>query len=172
MPLHPFCPDGHPPALSGCFTLEGRRGCGTPRRHPLISRFSPHKLCGFALPHSREPPPRQLRRGLAQSVRCPPIKDVISTASFGPHLLACHSCCMKNPAQPTGQPGEKCPGSADRRTAAAATAFSSNGAYSSTGSKSSLPAPQIGQTQSSGISSKAVPGSTPPSGSPTAGSYT
>ena len=38
------------------------------------------------------------------------------------------------------------------------------------GLNSSLPTPQIGQTQSSGISSKAVPGAIPLSGSPTAGS--
>ena len=37
--------------------------------------------------------------------------------------------------------------------------------------KFSLPTPQTGQTQSSGISSKGVPGAMPPSGSPTAGSY-
>ena len=36
--------------------------------------------------------------------------------------------------------------------------------------KSPTPIPQIGHTQSSGISSKAVPGAIPPSGSPTAGS--
>ena len=35
---------------------------------------------------------------------------------------------------------------------------------------SSLPTPQIGQTQSSGKSSKAVPGAIPLSGSPTSGS--
>lgn len=35
---------------------------------------------------------------------------------------------------------------------------------------SSLPTPQIGQTQSSGRSSNAVPGAIPLSGSPTAGS--
>ncbi len=44
--------------------------------------------------------------------------------------------------------------------------------YSSTTSKSSLPTPQTGQTQSSGISSNAVPGAMPLSGSPTSGSYT
>ena len=48
--------------------------------------------------------------------------------------------------------------------------LSFNFIYSSTGSKSSLPTPQSGQTQSSGISSNAVPGAIPPSGSPTAGS--
>lgn len=37
--------------------------------------------------------------------------------------------------------------------------------------KSPLPTPQIGQTQSSGRSSKAVPAGTSESGSPTAGSY-
>ena len=42
--------------------------------------------------------------------------------------------------------------------------------YSSTGLKSSLLTPQRGQTQSSGISSKAVPGAMPLSGSPTSGS--
>ena len=41
--------------------------------------------------------------------------------------------------------------------------------YSS--SKTSFPNPQIGQTQSSGMSSNAVPGATPLSGSPTTGSY-
>ena len=46
------------------------------------------------------------------------------------------------------------------------------GSYSTTSSNWSLPTPQRGQTQSSGMSSKAVPGSMPPSGSPTAGSYT
>ena len=44
-------------------------------------------------------------------------------------------------------------------------------AQSSTGEKSSLPTPHSGHTQSSGISSKAVPGATPLSGSPAAGSY-
>ena len=44
--------------------------------------------------------------------------------------------------------------------------------YQSTGEKSSLPAPQIGHTQSSGRSSNAVPGAIPLSGSPSAGSYT
>ena len=43
--------------------------------------------------------------------------------------------------------------------------------YSST-EKSSLPTPQMGHTQSSGMSSKAVPGAMPLSGSPTSGSYT
>ena len=43
-------------------------------------------------------------------------------------------------------------------------------AYSSLTSKSSLPTPQRGQTQSAGMSSNAVPGSMPLSGSPTAGS--
>ena len=38
-------------------------------------------------------------------------------------------------------------------------------------SKSALEAPQTGQTQSSGMSSKAVPGAMPESGSPLAGSY-
>ena len=47
-----------------------------------------------------------------------------------------------------------------------------DGSYSSTGENSSLPTPQSGHTQSSGMSSKAVPGAMPPSGSPTAGSYT
>ena len=41
--------------------------------------------------------------------------------------------------------------------------------YAST--NTSLPIPQIGHTQSSGISSKAVPGAIPLSGSPTSGSY-
>ena len=45
-----------------------------------------------------------------------------------------------------------------------------SGFQSSTGLKSSLAAPQTGQTQSAGMSSKAVPGAMPPSGSPTAGS--
>jgi len=40
----------------------------------------------------------------------------------------------------------------------------------STFANSSLPTPQMGQTQSSGKSSKAVPGAIPLSGSPTAGS--
>ena len=39
------------------------------------------------------------------------------------------------------------------------------------GSKSSLPAPQMGQTQSAGKSSKAVPGGMFASGSPFSGSY-
>src|SRR5438067_2437094 len=38
------------------------------------------------------------------------------------------------------------------------------------GTKSFFLAPQTGQTQSPGISSKGVPGGTPPSGSPSAGS--
>ena len=38
--------------------------------------------------------------------------------------------------------------------------------------KTSLPSPQTGQVQSSETSSQAVPGATPLSGSPTAGSYT
>ena len=38
-------------------------------------------------------------------------------------------------------------------------------------SKCSLPTPHAGQVQSSGMSSKAVPGAMPPSGSPSAGSY-
>lgn len=42
--------------------------------------------------------------------------------------------------------------------------------YSSTSSNWSLPTPQTGQTQSSGISSNEVPGAMPPSGSPTCGS--
>src|SRR5699024_4487341 len=42
----------------------------------------------------------------------------------------------------------------------------------SSGWNSSLPTPQIGHTQSSGISSNAVPGSIPLSGSPISGSYT
>jgi len=42
--------------------------------------------------------------------------------------------------------------------------------YSSYSSKSALRAPQTGQNQSSGMSSKAVPGGTPPSGSPSSGS--
>lgn len=42
--------------------------------------------------------------------------------------------------------------------------------YSTTSSNWSLPTPQSGQTQSSGMSSKAVPGAMPPSGSPTSGS--
>src|SRR3989344_9667766 len=42
--------------------------------------------------------------------------------------------------------------------------------YSSTSSKSFLQAPQTGQIQSSGMSSKAVPGFIPPSGSPSLGS--
>ena len=46
--------------------------------------------------------------------------------------------------------------------------FSLHEAYS--GLKLSLPTPQTGHTQSSGISSKAVPGAMPPSGSPSAGS--
>jgi hypothetical protein len=37
---------------------------------------------------------------------------------------------------------------------------------------SSLPAPHTGQTQSSGMSSQGVPAGIPPSGSPSAGSYT
>ena len=41
----------------------------------------------------------------------------------------------------------------------------------SAGLKSSLPTPQTGHTQLSGMSSKAVPGAIPLSGSPTAGSY-
>jgi dipeptidase D len=41
----------------------------------------------------------------------------------------------------------------------------------STGSKSVFATPQTGHTQSSGISSKAVPGEIPPSGSPSMGSY-
>ncbi len=45
------------------------------------------------------------------------------------------------------------------------------GDYSSA-EKSSLPTPQMGQTQSSGMSSNAVPGAMPLSGSPTSGSYT
>ena len=44
--------------------------------------------------------------------------------------------------------------------------------YSSTGVKSDFSAPQSGHTQSSGRSSKAVPGAIPLSGSPAAGSYT
>ena len=44
--------------------------------------------------------------------------------------------------------------------------------YQSMGLNSSLPTPHRGQTQSSGMSSKAVPGAIPPSGSPTSGSYT
>lgn len=44
------------------------------------------------------------------------------------------------------------------------------GGQSSTGLKSSLPTPQTGHTQSSGMSSNAVPGSMSESGSPTAGS--
>lgn len=43
-------------------------------------------------------------------------------------------------------------------------------AYSSTNTLLSMP--QIGHTQSSGISSNAVPGAIPLSGSPTSGSYT
>jgi hypothetical protein len=39
------------------------------------------------------------------------------------------------------------------------------------GSKSAIPAPQMGQTQSDGKSSKAVPGGMLPSGSPFSGSY-
>ena len=42
--------------------------------------------------------------------------------------------------------------------------------YSSTGENMSLPTPHRGQTQSSGMSAKAVPGATPESGSPWAGS--
>ena len=42
--------------------------------------------------------------------------------------------------------------------------------YPSYGSKSSFPTPQSGHTQSSGMSSKAVPGSIPLSGSPNSGS--
>lgn len=42
--------------------------------------------------------------------------------------------------------------------------------YSSTTEKSSFPTPQRGHTHSSGMSSKAVPGAIPLSGSPTAGS--
>ncbi len=42
--------------------------------------------------------------------------------------------------------------------------------YSST--NTSFPIPQIGHTQSSGISSNAVPGAMPLSGSPSSGSYT
>ena len=42
-------------------------------------------------------------------------------------------------------------------------------AQSSTGTKTSFPNPQIGHVQSSGISSNAVSGSIPASGSPTAG---
>ena len=41
----------------------------------------------------------------------------------------------------------------------------------STGEKSSFPTPQTGHTQSAGMSSKAVPGAIPLSGSPAAGSY-
>jgi hypothetical protein len=44
------------------------------------------------------------------------------------------------------------------------------GSQSSNGSNSSLPTPQSGQTQSSGRSANAVPGSTPLSGSPASGS--
>lgn len=44
--------------------------------------------------------------------------------------------------------------------------------YQSIGSKSSLPTPHTGQSQSSGISSNEVPGAIPPSGSPSTGSYT
>ena len=43
--------------------------------------------------------------------------------------------------------------------------------FYSTGEKSSFPTPQRGHTQSSGISSKAVPACIPLSGSPWAGSY-
>lgn len=43
---------------------------------------------------------------------------------------------------------------------------------SSIGSKSAFVAPQSGQTQVSGMASNAVPAAMPPSGSPTAGSYT
>ena len=42
--------------------------------------------------------------------------------------------------------------------------------YSTTSANWSFPTPQIGHTQSSGISSKAVPGAMPPSGSPSSGS--
>ena len=42
--------------------------------------------------------------------------------------------------------------------------------YSSSGTKSRLRAPQTGQTQLSGTASNGVPGSTPPSGSPSRGS--
>ena len=48
----------------------------------------------------------------------------------------------------------------------------SNCSSYSSGEKSSLPTPQIGHTQSSGMSSNAVPGAIPLSGSPTSGSYT
>ena len=48
--------------------------------------------------------------------------------------------------------------------------FVREGRYSTT-LKSSLPTPHRGHTQSAGRSSKAVPGSIPLSGSPTAGSY-
>ena len=41
----------------------------------------------------------------------------------------------------------------------------------SAGSNMSLPTPQMGQVQSSGISAKGVPGAMPLSGSPTSGSY-
>jgi hypothetical protein len=44
------------------------------------------------------------------------------------------------------------------------------GRYWSYGMKSSFRAPQTGQTQSSGMSSNAVPAGMPPSGSPSAGS--
>ena len=44
-------------------------------------------------------------------------------------------------------------------------------AYGHAGEKASLPSPHTGHTQSSGMSSKGVPGAMPPSGSPTAGSY-
>lgn len=44
-----------------------------------------------------------------------------------------------------------------------------SGVYGSS-TKSSLPTPHTGQTQSAGISSKAVPGAIPESGSPTSGS--
>jgi hypothetical protein len=43
-------------------------------------------------------------------------------------------------------------------------------AYSSKGEKSFFRAPHTGQNQSSGMSSNAVPGGIPPSGSPSSGS--
>ncbi len=48
--------------------------------------------------------------------------------------------------------------------------FVSSRFQSSTGEKSLFPTPQMGQTQSSGMSSNAVPGAMPPSASPSAGS--
>jgi hypothetical protein len=51
-----------PAGVEGVLGFGGRKGGGgSPRRLPLICRFSPCGSRGLALPRGREPPPRQLR---------------------------------------------------------------------------------------------------------------